>query len=397
LHGRAQAHATARAYYAQRDRLWEEVRAVLDGWRARCDVLVLEGAGSPVELNLREHDFANLRPLRHLDARWWLVGDIDRGGIFAQLAGTWALLEPRDRATCLGAVINRFRGDLSLFSDPQRWLAPHAPGLAVLGTLPWRADLRPDEEDGFAPGDDERGAGETVAWIRFPCVSNLTDAQPWWGDAGVRTVWTSDPGRLAAARAIVLPGSKNTLADLRWLRTTGLADVIVAAARRGVPVVGLCGGYQMLGETLSDPQGVAGDAGEARGLGLLPVRTVFAAEKRVRQITCECDGRRWPTYEIHCGQTEATGPVESLQHVWDDAAAAPRPEGVRVGKVWGTYQHGWFDAPETRRLLAAAAGIVAHRAADTTWAERRESLYGAMADELAARVDLTLLKCYLDL
>ena len=247
LCGRAQGHLAALDYYRDLERLWGVVAGVLDGWRERCDVLVLEGAGSPVELNLMDRDLVNLRPVRYLDGRWVLVGDIDRGGIFAQLAGTWNLLPAEDRARGLGAIVNRFRGDLRLFPDPQTWLAPHAPGLRVLGTVPFRRDLQPEEEDGLTAADEDRGTGETLAWIRFPHAANLTDCQPWWDDTGVRVRWISQPADLATARAIVLPGSKNTLADLRWLRATGLTDAIIAAARGGRLVIGICGGYQMLG------------------------------------------------------------------------------------------------------------------------------------------------------
>ena len=234
--GRAEGHCPARDYFRQTERLWGIVAATLEGWRGRCDVLVMEGAGSPVELNLMARDLSNLRPVRHLDGRWLLVGDIDRGGIFAQLAGTWTLLPPEDRARGLGAIVNRFRGDVSLFPDPQSWLAPHAPGFAVLGTVPLRRDLQPEEEDGLAAADFDRGSGDTLAWVRLPQAANLTDCQPWWDDAGVRVRWTEDAAVLADAAAIVLPGSKNTIADLRWLRARGLDRAIVQAAgarRRG--------------------------------------------------------------------------------------------------------------------------------------------------------------------
>jgi len=157
--GKARRHLEGTEYFGSFDAMWRVVAETLDGWRARCDVLVMEGAGSPVELNLMERDLVNLRPVRHLDGRWVLVGDIDRGGIYAQLAGTWALLSEEDRARGLGAIVNRFRGDLSLFPNPQAWLTPHAPGLEVLGTLPFRADLQPEEEDGLSATDEDRGEG----------------------------------------------------------------------------------------------------------------------------------------------------------------------------------------------------------------------------------------------
>ena len=393
--GRAEGHCPARHYYAETGRLWQIVADTLDGWRARCDVLVMEGAGSPVELNLMARDMANLRPVRHLDGRWLLVGDIDRGGIFAQLAGTWALLPEADRARGLGAIVNRFRGDVSLFPDPQSWLAPHAPGFAVLGTVPFRRDLQPEEEDGFASGDQDRGTGDTLAWVQYPNAANLTDCQPWWDDAGVRVQWTDDAAVLAGARAIVLPGSKNTIADLRWLRSKGLDQAIRAAAARGALVVGICGGYQMLGERLRDPDGVAGDAGDEAGLGLLPVHTVFHAAKTLRETTAACDGEQWAAYEIHMGETTPTAPCEPLHTVWNEDC--PRHEGVRQGRVWGTYLHGWFESPRLRTQLAATAGFADHRAHPVPWAEQRRSLYAAMAEHVAAHVDLDPVRRYLGL
>ena len=389
LRGVAQGHLEAQDYYRDFDRLWRIVADTLDGWRDRgdTDVLVLEGAGSPVELNLMARDLVNLRPLRHVDGRFVLVGDIDRGGIYAQLAGTWALLPPEDRARSLGAVVNRFRGDLALFPHPSAWLAPHAPGLPVLGTVPLRRDLQPEEEDGFTAADEDRGTGDTIAWIRFPHTANLTDCQPWWDDTGVRTRWTSDPAVLASARAIILPGSKNTLADLRWLRETKLDSAILAAAARGTLIVGLCGGYQMLGEKLSDPTGLAGEAGTVEGLGLLPLTTVFERSKIVRQVIAQCEGERWTAYEIHQGRSHFNAPVSPLQHVLA-SDGTELPEGVRHENIWGTYLHGWFESPAVRKRLAAAAGISGHRAASLPWAEQRKRVYDAMADHVEAHVDL---------
>ena len=386
LQGWAMGHQLAGTYYENYDKLWQVVQDSLDGWRAKCDVLVFEGAGSPVELNLMERDLVNLRPLRYLDARALLVGDIDRGGIYAQLAGTWALLSEADRARVLGAVVNRFRGDIRLFPDPNRWLAPYAAGLRVLGTVPLRADLQPEEEDGLREGDEDRGSGDVVAWIRLPHVANLTDCQPWWDDEGVRIRWVKTPAELVSAKVIVIPGTKNTMADLRWLKATGLGQAIIGAAHAGVPVVGLCGGYQILGESLADQLGVAGDSGEECGLGLLPIKTHFESKKIVRQVTASCEGRRWMAYEMHMGCTLPTAPCEALHTVED--AEGFREEGVRVGKVWGTYLHGWFEAPEVRRSVAVAAGIGGYQACPHTWMEQRQKTYTAMAEHLVAHVDL---------
>jgi adenosylcobyric acid synthase len=391
--GRAQQHLEAQEYYRNIDCLWQVVQSCLDSWRQRCDVLVLEGAGSPVELNLMDRDLVNLRPMRYLDGRWILVGDIDRGGIYAQLAGTWSLLPSEDRSRCLGAIVNRFRGDLALFPDPERWLAPHAPGLRVLGTVPLRYDLQPEEEDGISLADQSRGSGAVIAWIRFPHTANLTDCQPWWDDAGVCTRWVSTPDELSDARVIVLPGSKNTIADLRWLRMQGLDRAVCEAAKRGVLVIGICGGFQMLGERLIDRTGVAGACGDEPGLGLLPATTEFLPQKVVRQVTSVCAGKSWTAYEIHMGRTVAVKPVPGL--TWVVEGAGHRAEGMRLENVWGTYLHGWFEAPEVRRNVAAAAGIVGHQAAAETWGEKRQRIYSEMAEHLARHLNLEPIKRYL--
>jgi adenosylcobyric acid synthase len=391
--GQSQGHCAAADYYRHFDELWQTVTKVLDGWHERCDVLLMEGAGSPVELNLLHRDLVNLRPCHYLDGRWVFVGDIDRGGIFAQLAGHWSLFSAVDRARSLGAIVNRFRGDLSLFSNPQQWLEPQAPGFAVLGTLPYRAELQPEEEDGLSSDDRIRGSGDVMAWVHFPHVSNLTDCQPWWSDTGVQVRWTVSPLELLDARVIVLPGTKNTLADLRWLRASGLADAVVAASQRGALIIGVCGGFQMLGESLTDETGQAGDAGHERGLGLLPAETRFSSSKTLRQVTARCGDCEWRAYEIHMGNTHALAGVEPLQMVHDEAGT--RPEGMRLGKVWGTYLHGWFESPQLRAQVAAAAGMNEHHPHPVPWAEQRAGIYRAMAEHLAESVNLDPIKRYL--
>jgi adenosylcobyric acid synthase len=384
--GQAQGHCTGVTYYERFDSLWATVREVLDGWQDRCDVLLMEGAGSPVELNLLHRDLVNLRPCHYTNGKWLMVGDIDRGGIFAQLAGAWALLSQEDRARSLGAIVNRFRGDLSLFAQPQRWLAPHAPGFDILGTVPFRSDLQPEEEDGLAEDDRVRGSGATIAWLKFPHVSNLTDCQPWWQDRGVQVRWVTRPHELSDARVVVLPGSKNTVADLGWLRENGLAQAVIDAAQRGVLVIGVCGGYQMLGEHLMDELGDAGDKGTIEGLKLLPAVTVYQSRKILRQVTCLDADAEGPAYEIHMGDTRPTIPVDPLHSVRD--AAGERPEGMCRGNVWGTYLHGWFDSPAVRRRISRAADISGHEAHPQPWAEQRRQTYRAMAAHLAAHVNL---------
>ena len=391
--GQSQGHCPAAQYYQHFDRLWQTVSEVLDGWQERCDVLLMEGAGSPVELNLLQRDLVNLRPCQYLNGRWVFVGDIDRGGIFAQLAGVWSLLSAADRALGLGAIINRFRGDPALFTNPQQWLEPHAPGFSILGTLPFRTDLQPEEEDGLSNDDRIRGSGNVMAWVRFPHLSNLTDCRPWWDDGGVQTRWVTGAHELNGARVIVLPGTKNTLADLRWLHTSGMSEAIIAAFHRGALIIGVCGGFQMLGESLRDEAGLAGDAGSEPGLGLLPAETLYSASKTLRQVWASCGGSEWQAYEIHMGTTRALRAIEPLHSVRDEHGE--RVEGMRLGKVWGTYLHGWFESPALRTQIAVASGMSDYRPHSVPWSEQRGAIYRGMAEHLAAHVNLDPIRRYL--
>jgi len=245
------------------------------------------------------------------------------------------------------------------------------------------------------PFDQDRGEGDLLAWVRLPHTAILNDCQPWWDDEGVRIRWVKTAAELATARAIVIPGTKNTIADLRWLKAAGLDQSIVSAARAGIPVIGLCGGYQILGEQLSDHAGVAGDAGEERGLGLLPLKTNFEEKKIVRQVTAFFGERQWLTYETHMGRTTPTSPCEPLHRVMD--AMGKREEGARLGNVWGTYLHGWFEAPEVRQLVISAAGIRGYRPCPFAWIEQRRKIYDAMAEHLVAHVNLEPIRRYLGL
>ncbi|MES2309353.1 MAG: cobyric acid synthase, partial [Verrucomicrobiota bacterium] len=266
IQGKAEGHLKATEYYQQTDRLWKVVTKTLEEWKSQTDVLVMEGAGSPVELNLLHRDIVNLRPVHHTDGRWILVSDIERGGVFAQIVGTWQLLNEADRARGLGVIVNKFRGDLSLFSDIEKHLLPHTT-LPYLGVLPFDPELQPESEDSLCQQAEEKEGDLWMAWIRFPHLSNSQDAQPWKFDSGIGLRWVDSLQRLEGASMIVLPGSKNTIADLEWLRKMGLDRAIIEAAKRGIPVIGICGGYQILGETLRDPAGIAGDSGEIQGLG----------------------------------------------------------------------------------------------------------------------------------
>ena len=383
--GRAQGHIRASAYYEAIESLRPVVTESLSYWEERCDALILEGAGSPVELNLMQRDLVNLWPVRHLDGRWLLVADIERGGVFAQVAGTWGLLQGCDRQRCAGLIVNKLRGDLSLFADAKRHFAPHF-GAPFFGTLPYVAHLQPENEDSLSDEPVANIQGEPIHWIKFPYLSNSQDADPWQLDEGVHVEWVCHPASLANARIVVLPGSKNTLADLTWLRSSGLADAVLAAHQRGALIIGICGGYQMLGQYLSDNEGIAGERGEMLGLGLLPVETLFFEEKQLGTVKVRFEDEVWEAYEIHMGRTTVSRGVSPLLTVLEEGAE--RAEGVRHNEVWGTYLHGVFESARMRLAATQSAGLLGHRASPVPFRAQRETLYNGMADLIEEHLNL---------
>ncbi|PZU97662.1 MAG: cobyric acid synthase [Pseudanabaena sp.] len=405
LLGEARQHIAAVDYYQHIETLWEEVRATLEYWRDRCDVLLLEGAGSPVELNLMHRDLVNLRPIVYLQGKWILVGDIEKGGVFAQIIGTHHLLSQPVRDMGLGFIVNKFRGDLRLFDDAKIHFQKHMPQQQYLGVLPYAQDLQPESEDSLCSEAETRGTGAKIAWIRFPHLSNSQDSQPWQLDSGVATVWVKTAEELNDTRVIILPGSKNTLSDLQWLQETGLATAILSAHRQGVPIVGICGGYQMLGRWLCDRTGVAGALGEVAGLGLLPTSTEFMPTKYVSQVQAiwksETSQDQWMTYEIHMGVTQLIesntqdSGIEPLLKI--QVGQTLIDEGLKSDRVWGSYLHGLFESAQVRQTLTKLAGIQEHQASPISWQDYQQSMYYRMADLLEENLDITSISQYVGL
>ncbi|MFW2357644.1 cobyric acid synthase [Hydrogenophaga sp.] len=344
--------------------VWPQIAAALDALREENDVVVIEGAGSPAEINLHASDIVNMRVALHAQARCLLVSDIDRGGAFAHLYGTWALLPAEERALIHGFVLNKFRGDASLLA-PAPQMLQDLTGVPTVATLPmwWQHGL--PEEDGVFD-DRTRASGavsKTVAVIAYPRISNLDEFQPLKNVPGVRLVWARAPADCAGADWIVLPGSKATAADLAWLRTQGLDRAIAAHAAQGGAVLGVCGGLQMLGEALIDTHGIDGNA---PGLGLLPLVTQFDQQKTVRHTHttfgylhgawAALSGVAAAGYEIHHGQT-AQHPAMAAG---GDIAREVLPDGLgwqnAAGNVLGVYLHGLFEDP---RVLHALFGATA--------------------------------------
>lgn len=341
------------------DKVWPRVVEAFDQLRARHDVIVIEGAGSPAEINLHDSDFTNMRIALHADAACVLVTDIDRGGAFAHLYGTWALLPEHERALVRGFVLNKFRGDEALLAPGPRMLQDLT-GVPVVATIPFAPQHGLPEEDGVF--DDSSAAPQeahrTIAVIAYPRISNLDEFEPLKHVRGVRLVWARTPADCAGADWIVLPGSKHTSADLAWLRGQGLDGAIARHAAAGGMVLGVCGGLQMLGEALVDPHGIDGNG---PGLGLLPLVSVFEPAKTVRRTQArfaEAAGE-WRTlsnvqvdgYEIHHGRTAWHPAMQAgreliPQLAWQNAQ----------GNVLGVYLHGMFeDARVMHALFGAAA------------------------------------------
>ncbi|GGJ93526.1 cobyric acid synthase [Pilimelia anulata] len=397
LLGHAVGTAAGRDYRAWKPRLAGPVFDTYAALRREYDVVVCEGAGSPAEINLRADDFVNLGLARRMNLPAVVVGDIDRGGVFASFFGTLALLAAADQAHVAGFVVNKFRGHRDLLRPGLDALAGLT-GRPVLGVLPYAPDLWLDGEDSLAHGAvlgrpaPPRGTQWLrVAVVRLPRISNATDAEALAAEPGVRVRLTTDPAEVADADLVVLPGTKATVADLDWLRRTGLADAVVAHARAGRPLLGLCGGFQMLGRRIHDD--VESGRGTVDGLGLLPLDTTFAADKTVRRAAGTAfGGVPVAGYEIHHGRVTAA--AEGLAPLLLDAARGP--EGARVGNVLGTHWHGAFESDDFRRAFLTDAARAAGRAGfavapDTRFGAAREATLDLLGDLVEEHLDTAAL------
>jgi adenosylcobyric acid synthase len=397
--GRPAATLSARDYYARKAALWGVVSGALDRVRAAYDVVVIEGAGSPAEVNLRAGDIVNMRVARYAAAPVLLVGDIDRGGVFAALVGTLELLEPDERALVGGFIINKFRGDRTLLEPGLDFLVGRT-GRPVLGVIPYLPRLHVAEEDGVALEQQAAGHGNgpiDIAVARLPRIANFDDFDLLAAEPAVRLRYVAEPRDLGRPDLVILPGSKATVADLGVLRDSGLAARIVALARAGTPVLGICGGYQMLGQSLADPDGVESSTREAPGLGLLPVQTTFGTEKRTRRVRVRAIagvgpfGRLGDTsvagYELHMGRTD--GGTAPLFRVAGEGEAE-RVDGCRSadGMVAGTYLHGLFEHAPVRQALIGWLGARRGLQLEAGMAPSREAEYERLAAVVRAALDL---------
>jgi adenosylcobyric acid synthase len=363
--------------------LLEQVLASLADLRSRFDVVVCEGAGSPTEINLRADDIANMGLATAAGLPVLVVGDIDRGGVFAALYGTVALMPPEDQRLVAGFLVNKFRGDVRLLEPGLAELA-RLTGRPTLGVLPWLPGLQLDVEDslgvptGVSSGGPPHGADVLrVSVARLPRLSNVTDLDALATEPGVLVRYATRPEELADADLVVLPGTRATVADLAWLRTTGLAEAVTRLAADGVPLLGVCGGFQMLARTITDD--VESAAGTVAGLGLLPADVRFAREKTLGRPVGTALGERVAGYEIHHG----------VVRVDDDAERFL--DGARAGAVFGTTWHGALENDGFRRAflreVAQATGRRFVPAPDTDFAHSREARLDRLGDLIAEHAD----------
>lgn len=386
VHGKVRADMSARDYDQYKT---VAMQAVLESYRRlieRYDTIIVEGAGSPAEINLRERDIANMGFAEAVDCPVILVADIDRGGVFAHIVGTLSCLSESERNRIIGFVINRFRGDRNLLEPGLEWLEQRT-GKPVLAVLPYLEGLHLDAEDAIQPAQQVRGRFRIVVPV-FPRISNHTDFDVLRAQPEVDLHFIGPNQTIPPADLIILPGSKNTRADLAWLIAQGWREVLQKHVRYGGKVIGICGGYQMLGQSISDPDGVEGEPGISDGLGMLDVETVLTQEKTLAHVSARCAfaGAEVVGYEIHMGSSYGADTNRPAFHVLG------RPEGARSAddQVMGTYLHGLFDLPEAMSALLRWAGL--EEITPVNLAELREKSIDRIADAaeplVAALMDL---------
>ena len=363
LNGRSIGNVPARDYYAMKVRMQTAAQEAYDRLAARHDLIILEGAGSPAEINLQAEDFVNMAMAEYAGAAALLVADIDRGGVFAGIYGTVSLLPEKHRRLVAGIIINKFRGDKSLL-DPGLRQIEHLTGIPVLGVLPYIQNLAIDDEDSLGLNTRQHGKGTIldIVVIRLPRISNFTDFLPLENTPGLRVRYISAVRDLGTPDLIIIPGTKNTRGDLRFLTGNGWAAALQKATHRSIPIFGICGGYQMLGKCVTDPTGIEGVKGAEPGLNLLPLTTVLEDKKQLAQVAGQTTvdlpfavaGTPFDGYEIHAGRTTATAPIrhplvitQRLAERTNDSEGAIADNGL----IFGCYIHGLFDNNSLRTQL----------------------------------------------
>lgn len=406
--GRPMLSAKAKDYFALKPQLWEAVHTSLDRLREDFDIVIAEGAGSPAEINLKANEIVNMRVARYANAPVLLCGDIDRGGVFAFLVGTLELLEPEEREIIKGFIINKFRGDPSLLTDGITWLEERT-GIPVAGLIHYFRDIHIPEEDSVALDDASATATQSVldvAVLQLPHIANFDDFDPLARHPGVGLRFVDSPAQLGRPDLVIIPGTKTTIPDLAWMNERGLSQAVKELHGSGAAVVGICGGYQMLGTKISDPDHIESSIAELDGLGLLPLSTVFQGSKETHRIKgtvieatgllTGASGMPVSGYEIHMGRTVGEGFAAPFR-IEDRADAAVTEadsmEGAidSSGSVMGTYIHGLFHNGGLRdamlRELARRKGVTLPDASSELDSDRE---FDKLADWVRSSVDMDL-------
>jgi adenosylcobyric acid synthase len=425
LLGKIWGQVTASDYHTRRvEQLFPEVAAAYGRLAACHDLMLLEGAGSPAEINLREHDIVNMRMAHAADAACLLVGDIDRGGVFASLLGTMELLPKDDRRRIRGIVVNKFRGDQSLLDSGIAAIERRL-SLPCVGVVPFLPDLGLDEEDGVALLDRPTAARRwknlvesgparalRIGVLALPHMANFTDFDALAREPAVSLAYLEHSRELASADVIILPGTKQTLDDLRWLEASGFGYELQRQFKKGTPIIGICGGYQMLGLSIEDPHGIENDGKPCArtALGLLPVRTVLRAEKIVRRVTgtlrrdffCPGEPSKTPFegYEIHVGETFFEGEINPLAYIRRQGETEPVPDGavIESARIFGTYVHGLFDNDALRHSFVQSVRAVVDLAPASDLRcviAERQSRIERLANHLRQSLDMRLIQSWL--
>lgn len=384
---------------------WASVKEALAYMETHYDALVIEGAGSPAEVNLKKNDIVNMRIAKECHAPVFLIADIDRGGALASIVGTLMLLDEDERALVKGLIINKFRGDITLLEPALSFLKERT-GVPVLGVIPYLDKLGIDDEDSVSLQDmpsDHVMRDVHIAVMQTPKISNFTDFDALNHEPDVNVRFVQQGDMIGHPDLIMLPGSKNTTEDLLYLKRQGYAKEICELAEEGVPVIGICGGYQMLGEAIADPHRVESEHGEVKGLGYLPMKTTFAEQKHTRQVTADCPGmeffgytllgRGMAGYEIHMGETEFTAPVRHPFYIHAERGETSRWDGAlrEDGLVFGTYIHGLFDDDAFRRQLINTLRIqkgLPPLAIQRNRRQQKERAYEHLADVVESALDM---------
>ncbi len=406
LKGKAVGKVSATDYYQDYFEIgWQTIQECLQSLSTEFDAIVCEGAGSPAEINLKHRDLTNMRVAKHLNAPTLLVVDIDRGGAFAHVVGTLELLDPDERALIKGVLINKFRGQRSILEPGIKWLEERT-GIPVVGVVPYIEQLFPAEDslDLLERKTTKTAAELNIAVIRLPRIANFTDFDPLESEPSVRVKYLLPKQDLGHPDAVIIPGTKTTIADLIVLQKSGMAEAIQNYAASGGTVLGICGGFQMLGQTIADPEGVEGQAGKYPGLNLLPIKTVITGQKtaRQRQVTSNYPQIGLPVagFEIHQGRTTYSNPsLSRSEHSADQKSCQALFDDNNLGlvdnsqSVWGTYLHGIFDNGPWRRAwvnrLRQQRGLKSLPTGVSNYREEREQILDSLATQIEEHLDLT--------